>query len=218
MGRKPVTYRVYASDEKGFSISDQPYEVTVGASKHVPSKFPANFVVETSATELEVVGSQVKLQGANKAFYRVVAVDATGNRSGPSDYAAVPRPVIVSAPATRATKGVAYRYPVAAIRSLGDLRTRVVNGKETMSFWDIEQLRFAIQRGPRWLTVDRATGLLSGTPDRSGTTEVVLSVTLEHDVRRLDGEVLKWGLEKVVSSGRETVGNATQSFTIEVGQ
>ena len=49
---------------------------------------------------------------------------------------------------TQATKGVAYRYPVEAIRSLGDLRTRVVNGKETMSFWDVEHIRFEIERGP----------------------------------------------------------------------
>ena len=217
LGRKPVAYRVYASDEKGFSVSDRPYKVTVGVSEQVPSEFPANFVVETSATELEVVGPHVELPGANKAFYRVVAVDAAGNRSGPSDYAASPRPVIVSAPVTRARKGAAYRYPVAAIRSLGDLRTRVVNGKETMSFWDVERLRFDIQRGPRWLTIDQATGLLSGTPDRSGTTEVVVSVTLERDVRRLDEEALKWGIEKVVSSGTETVGSATQSFVIEVG-
>ena len=217
LGRKPVAYRVYASDEKGFSVSDRPYKVTVGVSEKMPSEFPANFVVETSATELEVVGPHVKLQGANKAFYRVVAVDAAGNRSGPSDYAASPRPVIVSAPVTAARKGVDYRYPVAAIRSLGDLRTRVVNGKETMNFWDVERLRFDIQRGPRWLTIDEATGLLSGTPDRSGTTEVVVSVTLERDVRRLDEEALKWGIEKVISSGTETVGSATQSFVIEVG-
>ena len=85
-----------------------------------------------------------------------------------------------------------------------------------MNFWDVERLRFDIQRGPRWLTIDRATGLLSGTPDRSGTTEVVVSVTLERDVRRLDEEALKWGIEKVISSGTETVGSATQSFVIEV--
>jgi hypothetical protein len=42
-------------------------------------------------------------------------------------------------------------------------------------------------------------------------------VTLEHDVRRLDGEALKWGIEKVITSDTETVGSATQSFTIEVG-
>jgi hypothetical protein len=147
----------------------------------------------------------------------VVAVDAAGNRSGPSDYAAGPRPVIVSAPVTAATKGVDYHYPIEAIRSLGDLRTRVVNGKETMSFWDIERLKFDIQQGPRWLTIDKATGLLSGTPDRASTTEVVVSVTLERDFRRLDEEALKWGIEKVISSGTETVAGATQSFVIEVG-
>jgi hypothetical protein len=217
VGRKPMAYRVYASDEKGFSVSDRPYTVTVGESKEMPSVFPANFVVETSAAELEVVGPHVKLEGANKAFYRVVAVDAAGNRSGPSDYAASPRPVIVTAPVTQARKGVAYHYPVEAIRSLGDLRTRVVNGKETMRFWDVERFRFDIERGPRWLTIDQATGLLSGTPDRSGTSEVVVRVTLEHDVRRLDGEALKWGIEKVITSATETAGSAAQSFTIEVG-
>jgi hypothetical protein len=215
-GRKPVLYRVHASDEKGFSVGDQPYKVTVGQSETIPSEFPANFVVETSTTELEVVGPQVTFPGANKAFYRVVAVDEAGNRSGPSEYAASPRPVIVSAPVTRAGQGVAYRYPVVAIRSLGDLRTRVVNGKETMGFWDVERLRYAIAQGPQWLTIDKATGLLSGTPDQAGTSEVVVSVSLEHEMRRLDGEALKWGIEKVLSSGTETVGKATQSFTIEV--
>ena len=212
-----MTYRVYSSDEKGFTVSDRPYEVTVGVSGHVPGEFPANFVAETSADELEVVGPGVKLAGANRAFYRVVAVDSAGNRSGPSDYASAPRPVIVSPPVTTVRNGLAYRYPVAAIRSLGDLRTRIVDGKEIMSFWDIERLRFTIERGPRWLTIDRATGLLSGTPDRAGTTEVVVSATIERDARRLDEDALKWGIEKVISSGTETAGGATQSFVIEVG-
>jgi hypothetical protein len=216
MGRKAVAYRVYASDEKGFSVSDRPYNVTVGVADDVPSEFPGNFVVETSADSLEVVGPHVELQGANRAFYRVVAVDAAGKRSGPSDYAAAPRPVIFSTPVTSATNGVEYRYQAATIRSLGDLRTRVIHGKETMSFWDIERPRFALRRGPRWLRIDGESGLLSGTPDQSGTAEVVVSVTLERDGRRLDEEALKWGIEKVVSSGTEEVGSATQSFVIEV--
>jgi hypothetical protein len=215
-GRKPVAYRVHASDEKGFSVSDRPYTVTVGASEQLPPEFPANFAVETPATELEVVGPHAGLPGVNKAFYRVVAVDAAGNRSGPSDYAASPRPVIFSRPVTRASKGVEYRYPLAAIRSLGDLRTRVVAGKERMSFWDVERPRFEIRRGPRWLTIDPATGLLSGTPDRPGTAEVVVAVTLERDLRRLDEEALKWGIEKVLSSGPERVGSDAQRFVIDV--
>ena len=30
VGQKPVKYRVYGSDEKGFSVSDVPYKVTIG--------------------------------------------------------------------------------------------------------------------------------------------------------------------------------------------
>jgi hypothetical protein len=45
---------------------------------------------------------------------------------------------------------------------------------------------------------------------------VVVSVTLERDARRLDEAALKWGIEKVVSSGLEIVGSAMQEFSIEV--
>jgi hypothetical protein len=217
-GSKPVAYRVYASDEKGFSVSDAPYKVTVGESQNLLSEFSANFVAETSATEMEVVGVDVKNAAANKAFYRVVAVDAAGNRSGPSDYAAAPRPLLVSAPVTLATRGATYRYPLAAIRSLGDLRTRVVNGKETMGFWDIERLRFQIDRGPPWLRIDQKTGLLWGAPDQSGRAEVVVSAALEREARKLNEAALMWGVEKVVSSGKESLGTATQRFTIDVGR
>ena len=68
LGRKPVAYRVYASDEKGFSVSDRPYKVTVGVSGKLPSEFPANFVVETSATELEVVGPHVETPGGEQGL------------------------------------------------------------------------------------------------------------------------------------------------------
>ena len=85
-----------------------------------------------------------------------------------------------------------------------------------MSFWDVERIRFGIKQGPQWLTIDQATGLLSGTPDRSGNSEVVVTATLDHDAHRLDEEALKWGIEKVVSSGTETAGTAIQTFNIAV--
>src|SRR5262249_19344530 len=32
-GRRPTRYRVYGSDEKGFTVSDEPYRAVVGVSK-----------------------------------------------------------------------------------------------------------------------------------------------------------------------------------------
>ena len=102
VGRRPVKYRIYGSDEKGFTIADQPFQGTVGVTKTEMASwnpwFPANFIAETSATELKVIGCDVALPAANKTYYRVVAVDEHGKRSGPSDYATAPRPVIYSRP------------------------------------------------------------------------------------------------------------------------
>ena len=147
VGEKPVKYRVYGSDEKGFSVSDVPYKVSVGISKELKPEFPANFIAETTATELAVMGDGVESPGANKTYYRVVAVDAQGKRSGPSDYATAPRPTIYGKPATQAKVGTEYRCQLQANRSLGDLRLRIVGGKETANFWDIEKPKFAIERG-----------------------------------------------------------------------
>ena len=74
-GRKPAKYRIYGSDEKGFTASDEPYKALVGISKVVSPDRPANFVTEVSGTEAAVIGADVQLPNANRAYYRVVAVD-----------------------------------------------------------------------------------------------------------------------------------------------
>jgi hypothetical protein len=215
-GGKPVKYRVYGSDEKGFTVSDEPYRINVGQSKDVPAQAPANFAAETSDTELVVLGAGVDLLNANKAFYRVVAVDDKGKRSGPSDYAAAARPFIYSKPANTATVGKEFKYQVAAVRSLGDLRLRMVEGKEVASFWDIEKPRFVLEKSPVWLRIDETTGVLRGVPDAAGNPEIVVTVTLERSVRRLDEVRLSWGQEVVKEVVTEKVGSATQRFRITV--
>jgi hypothetical protein len=216
VGRKPVKYRVYGSDEKGFSVSDEPYRRNVGQSKEVPAQAPANFVAETSNTELVVLGPGVDLPNANRAFYRVVAVDEQGKRSGPSDYAAAPRPFLHGKPPDTAKVGTEYRHQVAVVRSLGDLRLRVVDGKEVASFWEVEKPRFVLVQGPAWLRIDENTGLLRGVPDAAGNTEIIVQVTLERPVRRLDEARLSWGQEMVKETAVEKVGSATQRFRIVV--
>jgi len=215
-GRKPAKYRIYASDEKGFTVSDEPYKATVGVSKVVSANRPANFMTEVSATEAAVIGTEINLPGANRAYYRVVAVDEKGNRSGPSDFAEAPRPLLWSRPVTAARVGSQYRYALAAIRSLGDLRTRVIDGKETMSYWDIESPRFALQQGPTWLKIDDRTGVLSGIPDSPGKVVITVTATIDREVRKLDERALSWGQEKTLSTGTQRIGVGTQTFALEI--
>jgi hypothetical protein len=216
VGNKPARYRIYGSDEKGFSISDTPYRQNVGRSKDLPAQSPANFVAETEATELVVLAPGLDLPNANRAFYRVVAVDEKGKRSGSSDYAAASRPFIHSKPAASARVGAEYRYQVNAVRSLGDLRMRIVDGKEVVSFWDIEKPRFTLTKGPSWLRIDEKTGVLSGMPETPGKVDVAVTVTLERSVRTLDDTRLSWGHELVKEVATEKVGTATQQFQITV--
>jgi len=86
----------------------------------------------------------------------VVAVDAQGKRSGPSDYATAPRPVIYSKPVVAAAVGAEYRYQVTVNRSLGDLSARMKGGDQISGYFDIEKPKFAIAQGPAWLKIDAA--------------------------------------------------------------
>ena len=84
------------------------------------------------------------------------------------------------------------------------------------SFWDIEKPRFALVQGPAWLRIDESTGVLRGVPDAAGNVDVVVRVTLERPVRRLDEGRLSWGQELVKEVATEKVGDATQRFKIAV--
>jgi hypothetical protein len=219
-GRAPIKYRVYGSDEKGFTIADQKYQSVVGVTKEAMADwdpwFPANFIAETAATELAVLGADVPLPAANKTYYRVVAVDEQGKRSGPSDYAVAPRPVAYSRPAAAARVGAEYRYQVLANRSLGDLSSRMEGDRQTSGYFDIEKPRFTLTQGPAWLKIDEATGILSGTPDVPGRVDVTVTVAIDRQVRKLDEAVLRWGNEKVLSVETERIGVTTQRFAIDV--
>jgi len=210
-------YRVYGSDEKGFSISDEPYDIDVGASTEVARRRPANFVAETERTELDVLGPDMK------AFYRVVAVDGRGTRSGPSDAAAAPRPFVCGKPGVTARRGASYEGRILTIRSLGDLRAQWVDENSVSSFWDIEKPLFALQQGPAWLRVDARSGLLSGVPDAAGTVDVAVKISLERSRRRLHDSGprpwnLGWGKEKTLEVVTETAGETVYRFRILVSE
>lgn len=196
VGWKPVKYRVYGSDEKGFSIEAK---LLIG---------------ETTDTEWMV--PVVAARSNPKAYYRVVAVDAAERQSGPSDYAAAPRPWIDVDIRVRARVGEPFRGELKTIRSIGDLRHRTVEGRTVVKYWDEERPAFKLVKGPAWLRVDETTGVLSGQPTAAGMAEVEVAVTLTRPLYKLDDQRLIWGHEKVLETGTETVGTATQRFQIIV--
>jgi hypothetical protein len=220
VGRKPVKYRVYGSDEKGFTVMDKPRQLDLGISaKNEMAAWnpwaPPNFIAETTDTQLVVMGPDVNSAG-NKTYYRVVALDRQGKRSGPSDYAVGPRPVIYTKPPVTAKMGEVYKYKVSANRSLGDMSSRMQGGNQAGGYFDIEKPEFALTQGPAWLKIDEATGVLSGTPVAPGKAEIVVTALINRNVRKLDESKLIWGQEKILSQRVERVGEATQRFVIEV--
>jgi len=193
-GRKPDKFLIYASNEKGFSVSDHPYEVDVGNQDRgvlfagrERVTFPPNLIATTTA-------SPFSLQPKH-AFFRVVAVDKNGNRSGPSNFASAPRPFIYSEPLAQATAGVPYRYEVKVISSIGDLRFRAFGGNPDSyqaAFWDAEKPRFSLVEetprcghvDPTWLKIDPETGILSGTPKEKDAGEYQVNIGVEIDGKR----------------------------------
>ncbi|MBM3881551.1 MAG: hypothetical protein FJ387_17810 [Verrucomicrobia bacterium] len=216
VGRPPAKYRVYGSDEKGFTVHDTPYEVKLGDTRELTNPFPANFVAEVAGPSLEVIGVGNALPNANRAYYRVVAVDARDRRSGDSDYVEAPRPFIYSTPVTRAPAGQGYRYQVLAIRSLGDLTRRdAAKPRPGTRFWKIEPLAFSLTERPAWMSIDADTGLIAGTSDGTGG-PVTVSVTLTKEHRLVhDQDNIVWGNEHEQSRTYESVGPVTQHFIVQ---
>jgi hypothetical protein len=242
-GRAPAKYRVYGSDEEGFTASDTDYDVMdyfAGDWRRarLNRRSSSNFVAETDGTELTVLGEGLRIPSANKAFYRVVAVDARGRRSWSSDFAEAPRPLIYTAPVAAARVGQPWRYQAATIKSLGDLgyrtvtreqvpefwpveeRLEILNGPpwnlQVVKFWDVQQPRYFLLEGPAWLRIDEATGLVSGLPDSAGRFRVAVAAELLRNVEQLDLDALQWGSRRVTGVTLEKMGPAVQRFVLEV--
>jgi len=179
LGNRPVRYEVYGSNEKGFTVSDSPYQVLVGGSSTNPGLETrlANLITTTEATSLTVVAAESKYPNTNCTFYRVVAVDDKGTKSGPSEYIEVDHPFIYSEPPVVATVGSVYTYQVGSTYSIGDLQyLSVDDNPKDAGYHDADVLRYALLEAPEWLSIDGSSGVISGTVQQDSfevTVEVV---------------------------------------------
>lgn len=187
-GRRPVGFRIYASDEKGFSVSDVAYEIAAGNQREeglYPGRksatFPPNFLLATSKNEMAIRPTH--------AFFRVVAIDENGNRSAASAYASAPRPFIHTDPPRIAQAGASFHYEPKTIASIGDLTYRDFGeGAHYQSaFWDAEQPRYSFEpeyprcgnRTADWLNLDPVTGRITGKPQAADVGEWQINLKVE---------------------------------------
>jgi hypothetical protein len=180
VGTNPTKYKVYASNEKGFTASDVEYQRFMGRgfcltmeefkskSDNDPGcgmvETPPNLFATVEGTEVLVVGPGLNQPNSNLPYYRVVAVDESGLESGPSDYAAAPRPFIFSLLPGVAKAGEPFLYKVDSLYSIGHLTC--FKGYNA-AYWDREILSFSVE-APNWLKVNEKTGEVSGTPAAAG--------------------------------------------------
>jgi len=155
-GATPMFYELYGSNEQGFSISKEAYEVRdLGTVE-------ANFITTSTSSTFTVVDAKALHPNMNRVFYRIVAVDQGQVRSGPSDFIELDHPFIYSRPVTMASPGAHYAYQVKSLCSIGDLRCRWDKGKYFTGFWNKEELQFLLVEAPEWLRINSQNGLISG--------------------------------------------------------
>jgi hypothetical protein len=156
-GTEAAKYRVYGSNVKGFSVNTPGLSMEALAA-HVPE----TLLGETNEMRLLVGGPNAQGEHANRAYYRVIAVDADGVESCPSDYAELPRPHVYSAPVTTATVGADYAYAMELVQSQGDIQHRYdAPGND---YWEREAYTLELVEAPAWMTLDAETNTLHGTP------------------------------------------------------
>jgi len=134
-GRRPVKYSIYGSDEKGFSVADNPHPGKVGVTKEAMRAwdplFPATSSPKRRPRELAVVGREVLVcPQANKTYYRVVAVDEQANAADPPTMRALPARSSTARRWQPRTPGGSTVYALRATRSLGDFRRAHERGRE----------------------------------------------------------------------------------------
>jgi hypothetical protein len=155
-GTTPVHFRIYGSEERGFSANDSPYQYNAGLDG--TRQAPANLLLETqSPTESVEMPEELW-----RPYYRVVAVDREDRISGASAIAELPHPLIATSKLPPANARHFYQAQIRTSASIGHLVSADENGKSyQIRYRAGDDLAFELAGAPAGLSIDN-TGLISG--------------------------------------------------------
>lgn len=156
-GTKPVKYEVYGTQEPSFSPLRERTSQNAWTLKDPIVREP-NLIKTTQGLSFDATER-------GESFYRVVAVDAAGSRSVPTNCISVPRPALLGAKMIEAKIGKEFTFEVPVRKSIGKLVWALKGGLIREKADDVQ---FRIEKGPDWLTVDPKTGVVKGVPPSKG--------------------------------------------------
>ena len=173
-------YKIYGSDERGFTASDTAYVMYAGLeTDNRRMKRPANLIHETTGAET----SWIVPANLIRPFYRVVAVDKDSYCSGPSAMVEVthPAPWDFFWPRENWTAKAAeyFENRLDFHPSIGHLVSANENGKAyQVRLRTGDKLRYEMEGAPAGLTIDNESGLISGyiSRDAAGKYDITVNV------------------------------------------
>jgi hypothetical protein len=155
-GSDVTSYRVYGSEERGFSANDTPYEYNAGMAGILTRS--ANLLLQTPNPSLSIEIPE----DLWRPFYRVVAVDHDGRVSGASAIAELPHPLITTSRLPDAIRSHFYEMRIRTSASIGHLVSADEDGQQyQIRYRSADDLMFGLTGAPKGLSIDD-TGLISG--------------------------------------------------------
>jgi hypothetical protein len=184
-GSEPVRYKIYGSSERGFTASDTAYVYHGGLDGILHA--PSNLLHITD-------GPQTTCDTWNilRPYYRVVAVDAEGRESGPSDVAEMQHPLIAPQQLPAGYVSTWYKAQVEVCSSIGHLVSQDEDGKAyQLRYRTGDDLLFEMSGAPENLTIEPESGLISGflAPESTGRYLLNIVITNRRTGNKTEGKL-----------------------------
>ena len=165
-GTAAAYYRIFGSEERGFSASDHPYPYNAGVNGIATA--PANLLLETGRLETGRLEAGHATQWTTipqqlwRPYLRVVAVDGEGRESEASEMAELAHPLIVTRQLPAVQTHRLYQTRIETSASVGHLVSADEDGKPyQVRFRGGDDLAFTMTGAPEGLSIN-ASGVISG--------------------------------------------------------